>query len=114
MDVGGLRHLLVGACSKETDGPLMSVERPPVFPALIEEAIKELKWALEKQIRQYGSGCWVSPHEMLGQLQEEFLEFSQAVHADMPRAQRKELIDIAVAAIFSVASIDTLGPNKEL
>jgi sulfatase maturation enzyme AslB (radical SAM superfamily) len=74
------------------------------------EAMIELDEKLQFRMRQKGMGTYASIHEALGVLQEEMTEFEAEVHAKRNRAaQIEELKDIAVAAIWAIASIRSGG-----
>ena len=56
--------------------------------------------------KQKGYGILISSHEVLGILTEEMTEFTEAVHLNQSQIDKiKELEDIAVAALFGIASI---------
>ncbi len=105
-------------------------ERKHVSIAHQEAAMAALLLELQRRLTQYGAGTYASRHEVLGILQEEMFELTAAVHAAPLRAPvcdadfaamsakfrrtwmnsedtvRAELLDVAVAAVFSVACID--------
>ena len=64
---------------------------------------------LEIAMMKHGTGSFVSTHEVVGVLDEEFRELKDEVHANDTDAVRRELLDIAVAAVFGVACIDALS-----
>lgn len=65
---------------------------------------------LHEVVDEKGSGAFASSHETLGVLIEEMVEYLGAVHANAPvEAKIKELQDIAVAAIFGIASFQVGG-----
>lgn len=60
--------------------------------------------------KQKGLGTMASSHEILGIIQDEVQEYRDEVHAKAPAdAKVEELKDIAVAAIFGIASITSGG-----
>ena len=62
---------------------------------------------LNQRLRDKGDLSFASRHEILGIVSEEFYELLEAVKNDNnPLGFRNELIDIAVACIFGVASMD--------
>jgi hypothetical protein len=70
---------------------------------------------LDARLQQKGDGIFMSPHEIWGVMDEEMLEFKDAVTANDMQHVYLELIDIAVAAIFGLVSIQTPGfADKEL
>ena len=74
---------------------------------------------LNQRLAEKGWGCWVSPHEILGAVTEEYHELIEAVHTarnNQVDLLRWELVDLAVGAIFGVVSIEKVGPcqaNRE-
>jgi len=62
---------------------------------------EEIDHALEK----HGTGAFVSTHEILGVLDEEFEEFKRAIHKNDIDACMDELAQVAQVAIFGIASI---------
>jgi hypothetical protein len=65
---------------------------------------------LRRRTKEKGMGVMVSSHEIQGILDEEFDEFKDEVRNN-GSAERKieELLDIAVGAIFGIASIQSGG-----
>ena len=59
----------------------------------------------------HGMGALVSPHEIFGCLAEEFTEAQDEMHANNDKKFADELLDIAVAAILGVASLDIEKKN---
>jgi hypothetical protein len=60
--------------------------------------------------RQKGMGVMSSGHEILGIIQEEVQEYQDEVHGKTNKeAKIEELKDIAVAAIWGIASIESGG-----
>ena len=60
---------------------------------------------LESRLRERGTGIFISQHEILGIVYEEMSEYVGAVHKNDHDAQEKELLDIAVAAVWGIVSI---------
>ena len=79
--------------------------RPDVTGKELDEAIRDLHTNLDRRLEQHGKGALSSSHEILGILTEEMHEYTVAVQGNLPDQQVKELLDIAVGAIFGVASI---------
>jgi hypothetical protein len=76
----------------------------------LEKALTEVVNMLFFRARQKGMGSMASNHEILGILSEEFAEYRDAVHAKGNQEEKvNELIDIAVAALFGIASIRSNG-----
>lgn len=65
---------------------------------------------LDYRVKQKGLGTMASCHEILGILEEELAEYRVEVHAKTDaQAKIEELKDIAVGAIFGIASIQSGG-----
>ena len=71
----------------------------------LAEIVVSVSAAILTKIERKGRGVWVSPHEILGIITEEVKEFTDAVHHNNEEEQLAELLDIAVSAIFGIASI---------
>ncbi len=84
------------------------MERPELTEEMIEEAFTMLKEHHIKVSEEKGMGAIVSSHEAVGIIQEEFLELGQVLTSGVdPRSSqdfKHELLDIAYAAIYSLAS----------
>ena len=70
----------------------------------------ETKYKLVYRLQQKGMGSYASVHEILGILKQELEEYNDAVHQRTSENDKvEELKDIAVAAIFGIASIRSGG-----
>ena len=77
-------------------------------------AVTELVFdKLKRRIAEKGSGSFVHRHEIMGCVQEEYHELVQASHNRDLIHMTWELEDLAVAAIFSIASIELGIDNSE-
>jgi NTP pyrophosphatase (non-canonical NTP hydrolase) len=85
----------------------MVSKRPKLTTNEVNIAIDALIASLFKRIEQYGTHSYSSKHEILGLLKEEFDEISSAVHNGTSEELKKELLDIAVAAVYGYACIDS-------
>lgn len=104
--------------------------RQQITQQAVLNALASLRAKLDYRLEQYGLGTYASRHEVLGIINEEIKELTDAVHGSplsedpqhmtiKPKYHteyltnsntvRAELLDIAVAAIFSVACIDEDG-----
>jgi hypothetical protein len=75
----------------------------------VKFALECVKIKLDTRLKEKGRGTFASKHELLGIIEEEFLEVKNAVHEKGPHSTlclRKELLDIAVGCVFGVACID--------
>ena len=70
----------------------------------IDVATQNVLNMLDYRLGQNGRGSYIGPHETLGMVTEEYDELKDAVRSNDPQEVEKELIDIAVACIFGIAS----------
>ena len=86
------------------------VPRPVVHASDIERAFACVRGHMEDKLRDKGPGGFKSSHEIRGTLGEEWDELRDAIREDKWPDIAHELQDIAVAAIFGLASMcaDTL------
>jgi hypothetical protein len=73
----------------------------------IDNAISAILEMLSNRLDEKGRGIFISSHEILGIVAEEYAEFTKAVEDNDVAGQRSELIDIAVAAILGVVARST-------
>lgn len=71
-----------------------------------DSAIKDIRDALEMRLEEKGYRAYASSHEISGIIDEENDEMKEAVHNNNVLQLRKELIDLAVGAIWGIVSID--------
>ncbi len=71
-----------------------------------DSAIKSIKDQLEIRLEEKGYRTYSSSHEISGIMDEEMDEMKEAIHFNDNQQLRKELVDIAVGAIWSIVSID--------
>ncbi len=64
---------------------------------------------LEKRIEQKGSGSFVSSHEILGVVAEEYDELKDAVRSNNKEEVQKELMDVIIGALWGLVSYDVEG-----
>lgn len=84
--------------------------RKKINVSYVEDAVEQLKHRIYLKIKEFGNHSYASRHEILGQLQEEYAELTEAVQKDKSKDKlqiRSELMDIAVACVWGVLSIDT-------
>lgn len=79
------------------------MRREPILEPQRDVALRKLKASLEDRIREKGVGAFVSIHEMRGVISEEYEELMAAMHSKNHVEIKSELLDLAVAAIFSYA-----------
>ena len=76
----------------------------------LEKAMVEVGAMLLSRAKQKGMGTMASNHEILGILDEELTEYRDAIHDKLGDEEKvSELIDIAVGALFGIASIRSGG-----
>jgi len=90
---------------KRSDKP----HRPQIESREVNAAWGELREKIISRLTEKGWGSWVSRHEVLGFLTEEYHEAVEAVHVGTEDQFRDELLDIAVGCIFGIACIDSKG-----
>jgi len=79
--------------------------RTPVPPAHVLTTLDDLRARiLDLMEGRKGDGAFVSMHECMGALDEEVRELKDAVHQGDQAGFESEMMDVAVAAVFSVAS----------
>ena len=79
--------------------------RVRVEPEVVAAALDNVRWGLSRRLGKHGPLGFIGPHEALGILAEEYDELRDAVRANDPDAVRRELLDIAVGAVFGLASM---------
>jgi len=72
----------------------------------IEKAIIMVRSQLFKRLNDKGFGTWLSRHEILGFLTEEYIKVVEATHSKTLHGLKSELVDVAVGCIFAIACID--------
>jgi hypothetical protein len=75
--------------------------RPLIDQHTVDQGLRGLALALHKQFMLKGRGAFISSHEALGVITEEYLELVMAVRENNTKHIREELMDLAVAAIFA-------------
>ncbi len=81
------------------------VARPQLSLADCYDVIDGLRGAIQKRLQRHGYGVAAGPHEILGILDEEMDELRDEVRANNHEKFYDELVDIAIAAIFGMASM---------
>lgn len=89
--------------------PTVNNEREGLHPLIIGEAITQLERKLSFRLKEKGSGTFKSRHEILGIVTEEHFELIDAVKSGTLEEVKQELLDIAVGALFGIASIEAKG-----
>jgi NTP pyrophosphatase (non-canonical NTP hydrolase) len=89
------------------------LQRPQVSTENLLKASEIIMTQIGKRLDQHGRGAYVSSHETLGFMQEEYKELVYAVQSNDDDAVSSELEDVAVVAIFGIASmLQAIQDNK--
>src|SRR5574337_1472654 len=81
------------------------MERPQVTDAMLLKAIEATTVAVGRLIEKHGRDAYLSNHESLGIITEEYHELVSAVQSNDPVDIANETMDIAAACIKSLASM---------
>lgn len=88
----------------------MSLEnRKQINMKCVKHMLDRLAGSIEHKTKQHGAHAFASRHEILGQITEEYEELVEAVRTDKTefrRHIRDELLDIAIASVWGILSID--------
>lgn len=80
--------------------------RQQVDETVVGRVLVELTRELREDITKKGTGAFATMAETRGTIDEEVEEMHEAVHANDTAALREKLTDIAVAAIWGLASLE--------
>lgn len=80
-------------------------ERPLVDNEQIKDAIDDMRQVMQRRLEEKGRGAFLSRHEILGIIEEEYSELVGAVTEPDMAPVVDELLDVAVACLFGVACI---------
>lgn len=82
------------------------MQRPGVEYKHVVNVCGKLEDWINQQVDRKGDGEFVTYHETLGVVTEEFFELIEAVKSNRPQRIKEELKDIIVACTWGIASID--------
>ena len=82
----------------------MKLTRDIIKNTTVDKVIELVLKKLQKKMTKKGMGGFVSSHEGYGVVMDEFVELGEAVHDNDIDGVINEIVDIAVAAIWSIAS----------
>lgn len=82
-----------------------NMERPTVSKDSLLKAIETVTTKLGYRLETKGDGAYVSNHESLGIITEEYLELVDAVRSNDIIEIGNELHDVAVGCVFAIASL---------
>ena len=80
--------------------------RQQITPEQVSNAVGLIGSRIFERLEEKGYGAWLSRHEILGFLTEEYHEAIEAVHSKPTEDLTAELVDIAVGCIFGIACIE--------
>jgi NTP pyrophosphatase (non-canonical NTP hydrolase) len=84
--------------------PHVETKRVPVTQDHLKLAHVLIDSHLRSAIDKMGNGSLISNHETLGVLSEEVYELTRAIHENRLDSIHEEMADIAICAIFGLAS----------
>lgn len=87
--------------------------RIKVTDEAIQNSINDIVAKLQFRMKQKGRHSYISTHESLGKITEEFWEYVEAVKGNDDDEVQHELIDIAVGCIFALASMKQYETGQE-
>ena len=88
----------------------MANQRQQLTNQELENALDGVAKKLVYRANQKGMGVMASNHEIFGIIRQEISEYENAIHKRLDDAEKiEELKDIAVAAVFGIASIQSGG-----
>jgi len=77
--------------------------RKPIPDNTINSVLATIPMAIQARLAEKGPGTFASRHEIQGVLDEEFHELREALQSNIEKDYYKELMDIAVGAVFGMA-----------
>ena len=86
--------------------PKPTIVRPQLSKNNFYEVVGQLTAQIRKTCEKKGMGACVSPHEILGIVEEEYEEFKAEVMNNDPEQTQAELLDLAVACMWGLASFN--------
>lgn len=86
--------------------------RVDVSSETVDRAVALMRTKLLMRLDQKGWDSFIGPHEILGILEEERMELTEAVRSDDWTEVVDELLDLAVGAVFGIASIMAIADTK--
>lgn len=86
------------------------MERPKLMKEFLKHSLEQISEKTNQRLEEKGEGIFVSAHEALGIITEEYNELVWAVQANAKI--KNELLDIAVACHVAIASIDQYSIGK--
>lgn len=87
--------------------PPSVAQRPQINRLHIKQLLDRLDFEYRAELDRKGDGIYISVHEVLGSILEEFLELVEAVHTYEPIQIDEELVDIIIACMHGLLSMKT-------
>lgn len=87
-------------------------ERREVSGTIISTQLDVLDIELRERVRKHGDLSFIGPHEIWGACGEEWEEVKAAVHANDLDQLYKELVDLAVAALWGMVSLAEVDSDR--
>lgn len=84
---------------------MSSFVRPQISEEVLLKTLEEVTKNVGTKIQRKGRGVYVSHHEALGIITEEYKELIDAVQSNNPVEVASEMMDVAVGAIWGLASM---------
>lgn len=102
-------HFIERRIVGKTQRPSDKDHRKQIDASRLNIAIEQTVNKLFERLDEKGYGTWLSRHEILGFLTEEYTEAVEAVHSGTIGDLEDELKDLAVGCIFALACINSDG-----
>jgi hypothetical protein len=93
---------------KKSEHPRIVVPREHVA-----RVIEALHRRINERLDEKGDGSFITPQEAFGVLAGEVFELQGAIHSGTDDHQKWEWMDIAVTAVFEMASLDVRAVSQE-
>jgi len=90
------------------------IERDLITAEKLNISMDDFRATLSYRLDQKGRGIFVSSHEVLGVINEEMHELTDAIKSNDPEKILDELMDVVIAAFYGYASLSQVYlPNGE-
>ena len=90
------------------------MDRPEVEQDIVQITLDRLNDKLTHRLHHKGRAAWISTHEIKGIVDEEMDELKDACHRNDILDFEEELLDVAVAAVFGLASLYKLTGSERI
>lgn len=82
-------------------------KRKQISMKSVRDSLNAIGEKTEMRLKQKGHGAFVSSHEILGIIAEEYYELLDAVKKNDMKEIKEEILDIAVACHFALACLNS-------